>query len=963
MDPKTLRGETAEEKRLAEDAARVRNWKRWGPYLSERQWATVREDYSPYGNCWDYFPHDHARSRAYRWGEDGLLGITDRQCRLCFALALWNGKDPILKERLFGLTGSEGNHGEDVKELYYYLDSTPTHSYMKALYKYPQAEYPYARLIEENRRRGLGAPELELIDTGVVNEDRYFDVFAEYAKASENDILIRLTIANRGPEKAALHLLPTLWFRNTWAWGPTPEESTNKPSISLEGKGLVRAEHDVLGSYQLAFEGNATPLFTENETNSARIHNYPDGQRFVKDAFHEYVVHGRADAVNSQNVGTKFAAHYALEIESGKSEVVRLRLSAVNLGSARGSRAVFGALAEDNARVGHAQVLLSENSPSQVDSGVRGEPPRTAREPRALPNPFADFNDVFALRLKEADEFYDAVIPSESDDEAKKVARQGYAGLLWSKQFYHYSIREWLSGDPAQPAPPPERHFGRNREWTHLFNRDVISMPDKWEYPWFAAWDLAFHMIPFSKIDPHFAKKQLLLFLREWYMHPNGQIPAYEFAFGDVNPPVHAWAAWRVYKMTGPRGQRDTAFLESVFQKLLLNFTWWVNRKDAEGNNLFSGGFLGLDNIGVFDRSKPLPTGGFLQQADGTAWMGFYCLTMLSMALELAQTNPVYEDLASKFFEHFIGITDAMNSLGGTGLWDEEDGFYYDQLKVDGQMIPLRTRSCVGLLPLIAVENLETAKINKLPGFKKRMEWFLNYRKDLASLVTYCEVCPFTGNRMLAIPTRDRLRRALRYMLDEKEFLSPHGIRSVSRVHSEKPYVFRAGNEEFRVDYVPGEGNSYLFGGNSNWRGPIWFPTNFLIVEALERYHLFYGESFKVECPTGSGNMMTLQEVARELARRLGSIFLPNENGTRPCHGDIGKYANDPHWRDLVLFYEYFNGETGRGCGASHQTGWTALAVKLLENTIEQTDRSEVRRDAENDASIRQPQGNRARAA
>jgi len=874
---------TAEHQRLTEDAARTTNWKRWGPYLSERQWATVREDYSPYGNCWDYFPHDHARSRAYRWGEDGLLGITDRQCRLCFALALWNGKDPILKERLFGLTGSEGNHGEDVKELYYYLDSTPTHSYMKALYKYPQAEYPYARLAEENRRRGLGAPELELIDTGVFNEDRYFDVSAEYAKGSENDVLIRLTVANRGPEKATLHLLPTLWFRNTWSWGEIAEECTSKPLIALERDGLAHVHHDQLGEYQIAYEGDGTPLFTENETNSARLHGYPNGQPFVKDAFHEYVVHGRTDAVNPGQTGTKFAPHYVLKIEPGQSQFVRLRLSA------------------------------------------KGEVPGDA---------LADFDQIFAERMKEADEFYDAISPAGIDEESMKVARQGYAGLLWSKQFYNYVIRDWLAGDPAQPSPPPERNFGRNREWTHLFNRDIISMPDKWEYPWFAAWDLAFHMIPFSKIDPHFAKKQLNLFLREWYMHPNGQMPAYEFAFGDVNPPVHAWAAWRVYKMTGPRGQRDRAFLESTFQKLLLNFTWWVNRKDAEGNNLFSGGFLGLDNIGVFDRSKPLPTGGFLQQADGTAWMGFYCLTMLSMALELAQTNPVYEDMASKFFEHFIGISDAMNSLGGTGLWDEEDGFYYDQLKVEGQMIPLRTRSLVGLLPLIAVENLETEKINKLPGFKKRMEWFLNYRKDLAQLITYCEVCPSTGNRMLAIPTRQRLQRALRYMLDENEFLSPHGLRSVSRVHREKPYIFRAGNEEHRVDYVPGEGTSYLFGGNSNWRGPIWFPINFLIVEALERYHLFFGEGFKAECPVGSGKMLTLKEVAQELSRRLASIFLPDKDGARPCHGDITKYATDPHWRDLVLFYEYFHGETGRGCGASHQTGWTALAVKLLENTI-----------------------------
>jgi Glycosyl hydrolase family 63 C-terminal domain len=907
---------TAEHQRLEEDASRSKNWKRWGPYLSERQWATVREDYSPDGNCWDYFPHDHARSRAYRWGEDGLLGITDRQCRLCFALALWNGNDPILKERLFGLTGSEGNHGEDVKELYYYLDSTPTHSYMKALYKYPQAEYPYARLVEENRRRGLGATEFELIDTGVFEEDRYFDVFAEYAKAADNDVLIRLTIANRGPDKATVHLLPTLWFRNTWSWGNVPEEWTGKPFLTLEGEGLVRAQHGKLGDYKFAYEGNAVPLFIENEMNAARLHGFGNGQNFAKDGFHEFVIHNRVEAVNPANAGTKFAAYYKLEIDPGESHVVRLRLSAV---------AGIG-----DARPGRVRDAEQPGSPT---------PATTV---------FGDFDTVFGARMKEADEFYESVLSADMHQESKKVARQGYAGLLWSKQFYNYVIREWLAGDPAQPAPPPVRNFGRNREWAHLFNRDIISMPDKWEYPWFAAWDLAFHMIPFSKIDPDFAKKQLNLFLREWYMHPNGQIPAYEFAFGDVNPPVHAWAVWRVYKMTGPRGQRDVAFLESAFQKLMLNFTWWVNRKDAEGNNLFSGGFLGLDNIGVFDRSKPLPTGGFLQQADGTAWMGFYCLTMLSIAIELAENNPVYEDMASKFFEHFIGISDAMNSLGGTGLWDERDGFYYDKLKHDGEQIPLRTRSLVGLMPLIAVENLETAKINKLPGFKKRMDWFLNYRKDLASLITYCEVCPFTGNRMLAIPTRDRLQRALRYMLDENEFFSPYGLRSVSRVHSDHPYVFRVGNEEHRVDYVPGEGTSYLFGGNSNWRGPIWFPINFLIVEALERYHLFYGESFKVECPTGSGNMATLKEIADELSRRLSSIFLPNKNGVRPCHGEISKYATDPHWRELVLFNEYFHGETGRGLGASHQTGWTALAVKLLENTIGNSDRTEqIERDGE----------------
>ncbi|PYK68960.1 MAG: glucosidase [Verrucomicrobia bacterium] len=899
---------TAEHKRLNDDARRARNWKRWGPYLSERQWATVREDYSPYGNCWDYFPHDHARSRAYRWGEDGLLGITDRQCRLCFALALWNGKDPILKERLFGLTGSEGNHGEDVKELYYYLDSTPTHSYMKALYKYPQAEFPYARLVEENRRRGLGATEFELFDSGVFDDDRYFDVFAEYAKADENDILIRLTIANRGPERSTLHLLPTLWFRNTWSWGKIPEECTSKPTLTLDRHGVVRAHHEQLGEYLLAYEGDATPLFTDNETNAVRLYGSANGNAFAKDAFHEYIVRGRADAVNPANTGTKFAACYKIDIEPGESKVVRLRLSAVAEGGDPGGKR------------------------SHTQSQPGSAPPATTTE-----DAFTNFDELFAQQIAEADEFYNAITSVGIDEEAKKVARQGYAGLLWSKQFYNYVIREWLSGDPAQPPPPAERLNGRNKEWSHLFNRDIISMPDKWEYPWFAAWDLAFHMIPFSKIDPHFAKKQLNLFLREWYMHANGQIPAYEFAFGDVNPPVHAWAVWRVYKMTGPRGQRDLAFLESAFQKLMLNFTWWVNRKDAEGNNLFSGGFLGLDNIGVFDRSKPLPTGGFLQQADGTAWMGFYCLTMLSIAIELAENNPVYEDMASKFFEHFISISDAMNSLGGTGLWDEQDGFFYDKLKVDGQQIPLRTRSLVGLLPLIAVENLETAKINKLPGFKKRMEWFLNYRKDLAGLITYCDVCPFTGNRMLAIPTRERLQRALSYMLNENEFFSPYGLRSVSRVHRDHPYIFRVGNDEHRVDYVPGEGTSYLF--------------DFLIVEALERYHLFYGDSFKVECPTGSGNMATLKQVANELSRRLSSIFLPNEKGERPCHGKIDKYAADPHWRDLVLFNEYFHGETGRGLGASHQTGWTALAVKLLENAINDPDQQAAHEHITGEAS------------
>ena len=875
---------TAEGKRLAADATRAANWKRWGPYLAERQWATVREDYSADGDSWNHFPHDHARSRAYRWGEDGLLGISDRECRLCFAIALWNGRDPILKERLFGLTNSEGNHGEDVKELYYYLRSTPTHSYMKALYKYPQAEFPYSRLVADNRQRGLNAPECELLDTGIFNDNRYFDVTVEYAKADANDILIRLTIANRGSEKATLHLLPTLWFRNTWSWGAVPDEITTKPSMRLQQGGLAHVQHDGLGEFIFAYEGEATPLFTDNETNNVRLFGQKNGTAFVKDAFHERVIHGKTDATNSANVGTKFAPHYVIELHAGEERIVRLRLSTTD---------------------------------------------------EVLNEPFAEFDNIFYQRILEEEEFFAAITPPGVDEAAKNVARQGYAGLLWSKQFYNYIVREWLTGDPAQPLPPPERLRGRNHDWQHLFSRDVISMPDKWEYPWFAAWDLAFHMVPFAKLDPDFAKRQVELFLREWYMHPNGQIPAYEFAFGDVNPPVHAWAAWRVYKMAGSRGERDTRFLESTFQKLLLNFTWWVNRKDAEGNNLFSGGFLGLDNIGVFDRSRPLPKGGYLEQADASAWMAFYCLTMLSIALELAETNPVYEDMASKFFEHFIAIADAMNTIGGTGLWNDEDGFYYDKLKIPGgQELYLRTRSVVGLLPLIAVEVIENSRIEKLRGFKKRMDWFLNYRKDLHETITYCELCPSSFHRMLAVPTKERLTRALRYALDEKEFLSPYGLRSLSKYHCENPYILEVDEQEHRVTYVPGEADSRLFGGNSNWRGPVWFPINYLIIEALERYHHFYGDTFKVECPTGSGNMMNLAQVAQELSRRLTSIFLPNDAGARPCHGDVQKYATDPYFKDLVLFYEYFHGETGRGCGASHQTGWSALAIKLLENAF-----------------------------
>jgi hypothetical protein len=871
---------TAEGIRLSQDRTRANNWKRWGPYLSERQWATVREDYSPYGNAWEYFPHDHARSRVYRWGEDGLLGFTDRECRLCFALALWNGRDPILKERLFGLTGSQGNHGEDVKENYYYLDATPTYSYARALYKYPQRDFPYHQLLEENGRRGLAGGEFELADTGVFDDNRYFDVQIEYAKAGPEDLLIRITATNRGPDLAPLHILPTLWFRNSWSFQSKNGDSP-KPSLHLEAANVVRAEHPSLGSYQFAFDAEAEALFTENETNARRLWDIPNTKPFVKDAFHEYLIAGRTEAVNGEHRGTKCAPHFEWMLQAGEGRQVRLR-------------------------------LVSTGTPPE---GFFGKA----------------FDSVFMERQRESDEFYAHIAAETVSPEVQSVTRQGYAGLLWNKQYYHYVIADWLAGDAGQPRPPAERLGGRNRGWEHLYTRDVISMPDKWEYPWFAAWDLAFHMIPMARVDPDFAKQQLTLFLREWYMHPNGQLPAYEFAFGDVNPPVHAWAAWRVYKISAARGERDRQFLESVFQKLLLNFTWWVNRKDAEGNNLFQGGFLGLDNIGVFDRSNPLPSGGILQQSDGTAWMAFYCLTMLSIALELAQENSVYEDLASKFFEHFVRIADAMNNLGGTGLWDPTDGFFYDQLKLNGQVIPLRSRSLVGLLPLIAVEVLEEEKIQQLAGFSKRMKWFIENRPDLARFTTLAECCPVHIHRMLAIPSRERLESALRYMLDESEFLSPFGIRSVSAVHREKPYTITFGDHEYRVDYSPGEGTTYLFGGNSNWRGPIWFPINYLLLEALQRYHHFYGDALKVECPVGSGRFLTLSEVAAELSRRLASLFLFNKEGTRPCHGADPRYAQDPNWRDLVLFHEYFHADTGRGCGASHQTGWTSLAVRCLE--------------------------------
>lgn len=890
----------AESRRLAESDAGTRAWKRWGPYLSERQWGTVREDYSPDGDCWNSFPHDHARSRAYRWGEDGLLGISDEECRLCFALALWNGRDPILKERLFGLTGPEGNHGEDVKEHYFYLDSTPTHSYMKALYKYPQREFPYARLVGENRGRGRDQREFEIGDTDAFEDNRYFDVLAEYAKAGPDDILIRVTIDNRGPDAAEIHVLPTLWFRNTWSWEPGSPKPVLRAMGCTDTAAVVIAEHDSLGTFEFSAAkspaGDCPPLlFTDNVSNAKRLWNSESESPFAKDAFHARVINDDARAVNPALSGTKSAAWYTLRVPAGKGVTLRLRLRR----------------ASDMA-----------------------DPPVGSFGPA--------FDRVFTERLREADEFYNAPPRSHGmlSAEARLVARQAAAGLLWSKQFYSIDVRRWLAGDPGQPTPPASRKHGRDAEWEHLNNADIVSMPDKWEYPWYAAWDLAFQMIPFAHLDPTFAKEQLVLLLREWYMHPSGQLPAYEFAFGDVNPPVHAWAVWRVYKMTGRRGQRDRTFLARCFQKLLLNFTWWVNRKDPDGQNLFAGGFLGLDNIGVFDRSRPLPTGGHLEQADGTAWMAFYCGTMLSMALELARGDAAYEDMATKFFEHFIAITDAINTLGGTGLWDQADGFYYDQLRADHTVTPLRVRSLVGLIPLIAVEVLENETIDRLPDFKRRMEWFLRNRTDIAwhSTCACAHAAAGSGavlagtHRLLAIPSRDRLERVVSILMDEREFLSPFGVRSLSKFHQSSPYVFNAAGEQFRVDYTPGESTTGLFGGNSNWRGPIWFPINYLLIEALERYHHFYGDSLRIESPKGSGRTITLDQAASEIRARLTRLFLPDAHGQRPCHADERRFADDPHWRDLLYFHEHFHADTGRGLGATHQTGWTALVLELLRH-------------------------------
>ncbi len=881
----------AERSRLQASENRTSNWQRWGPYLSERQWGTVREDYSPNQDAWSYFPHDHARSRAYRWGEDGLLGICDRQCRLCFSFAFWNGRDPILKERFFGLTGPEGNHGEDVKECYFYLDSSPTHAYMRALYKYPHAEYPYVELVEQNRRRTRKELEFELVDTGVFNEERYFDCEIEYAKNGPDDILIRATVTNRGPEAAEIHVLPQWWYRNTWTWNCTHEGCTPKPNLRLVGD-CVEGRHVSLGKWLLRCDSVSSGkqpqyLFTDNETNTELHPDIPSTSGYFKDAFHHYVISQASARVNPRQTGTKVAAHTKHMLAPGEELVIRCRMQ------------------------------------SAVD---------------AVPEWFgAKFERTFADRQQETDEFYAERIGSNVTSKERQIARQAYAGLLWTKQFYHYVVDAWLKGDSNYEVDVSSRKNGRNYDWQHLFNRDVVSMPDKWEYPWYAAWDLAFHMLPMAHIDLEFAKEQLILFLREWYMHPNGALPAYEWALSDVNPPVHAWACWNVYQASGENGQKDHDFLARVFQKLLLNFTWWVNRKDPKGNHIFSGGFLGLDNIGVFDRSKPLPTGGELRQADATAWMAFFCGTMLKISLELAHDGNAYADMASKFLEHYLAIADATNSMHHTGLWDEEDGFYYDYLQTDSESTPLKVRSLVGLMPLCTPVILDERMIVDLPGFANRTNWFLNHRSDLASQMSYLtRQCPSGeeyGLRLLALPNEARLRRLLGKMLDEAEFLSPYGIRSLSAIHREQPFVLHCDGYVNEVSYVPGESDSFMFGGNSNWRGPIWFPINYLIIESLRTYHQFYGEDFRVECPTGSGNLCTLAEVANDIERRLIGLFIADADGRRPCHGNETAYSESDHWKDLILFYEYFHGDNGRGLGASHQTGWTALVASLLKKT------------------------------
>lgn len=866
-----------ERQRLDEDRTGRTSWKLWGPYLSERQWGTVREDYSPHGTAWDYLPHDHARSRAYRWGEDGIAGLSDEHQRLCFSLALWNGRDPILKERLFGLTNAEGNHGEDVKELYYYLDATPTHSWMKMLYKYPQREYPYEQLLRENRNRTVGETEFEIIDTGVFDDDRYFDVVVEYAKASPEDISIRVVAHNRGPDPATLHLLPQLWFRNTWSW----KSGEEKPVLEADTDCVV-ARHDVLGTYRWYTDGDPEHLFCDNETNARRLFGSSPTPAYPKDAFHDYVVNERRDAVNPLRAGTRAAAHYRRSIPAGSSVELRMRLT------------------------------------------------RAASD-----DPFGGFPALLTRRRDEADRFYSSLQHGIEDPDARQVQRQALAGLIWSKQYYHYHVYRWLAGDPAQPSPPPGRRLGRNHRWTHLHAAEIISMPDKWEFPWFATWDLAFHCISLALVDAEFAKSQLLLLTREWYMDRDGELPAYEWALSDANPPVHAWATWRVFtidrKQRGDRG--DIRYLERVFHKLLINFTWWVNRKDSDGRNLFNGGFLGLDNIGVFDRSAPLPGGGRLDQTDATSWMAMYCLNMMRIALELATHNSAYQDIAIKFFEHFLGIASAINGDQdtGKGLWDEEDHFFYSNIHLpDGRVMPIRARSMVGIIPLFAVETIEPEVWEKLPEFERRLEWYLEHRPDECRLISRWKEPGHAERRLLALLRGHRMKCVLERILDETEFLSDYGVRSLSRYHRDSPLVFELDGGRLELDYQPGESTTTLFGGNSNWRGPVWFPVNFLLIESLQKFHYYYGDEFRIECPTGSGTFLSIDEVATEIGRRLCRLFLRDDSGRRPVFGDSGKLQDDPHFRDLVLFHEYFHGETGRGCGASHQTGWTALVAKLL---------------------------------
>jgi hypothetical protein len=866
---------SSEARRVRENAEHTAPWRRFGPYLSERQWGTVREDYSRHGEAWEYFPHDHARSRAYRWGEDGIAGFSDHHQRICIAVALYNGNDPILKERLFGLTNSEGNHGEDVKEEYFYLDATPTASYLKFLYKYPQRAFPYAALVEGNRGRGREQPELDLLESGAFHEDRYFDVFVEYAKADPNDIGLRIRAVNRGPDPAPLEILPHVWFRNTWSW----ERGAARPLLRRAGSSKVALEHPEMGRFSMYFDGAPELVFCDNETNTDKLFGAA-GPAHPKDAINDYVVHGNALAPNPDGRGTKCAARYRFTVPPGGEVTLTARL------------------------------VQHENDGALAGTGA-----------------------LIDERKREADAFYAELQAEIPDADARLVQRQALAGMIWSKQFYNYDVRTWLLGDDAQPPPPAER--GRNADWDHLVNDDVISMPDKWEYPWYAAWDLAFHCLPLALVDAEFAKHQLILLTREWYMHPNGQLPAYEWAFGDVNPPVHAWAAWRVFqidrKQRGDNG--DLAFLERIFHKLMLNFTWWVNRKDAEGRNIFQGGFLGLDNIGVFDRSKPLPEGGFINQSDGTAWMAMYSLNLMRMALELARNDEVYEDIASKFFEHFLHIAEAMTKIGhdSSGLWNEEDKFFYDVLNIHGRAIPLRVRSMVGLIPLFAVEVLEPQIFEELPGFTKRLHWLFDHRPDLARLVSRWQDTAVHERHLLSLLRGHRMKCLLRRMLDETEFLAEHGVRALSRFHLEHPFVLDYHGAHNVVKYVPGDSETGVFGGNSNWRGPIWMPVNFLIVESLQKFHYYYGDDFKVECPTGSGRFLTLLEIAEEIGARLTRLFLRDQNGRRACFGDDEKRQRDPHFRDCLPFHEYFHGDTGKGLGASHQTGWTGLIAKLLQ--------------------------------